>query len=471
MKLLAIISLVLLLTACGESQVVVEPKFDVAELQPGGAMTTKRLYTRSFVYPGKALSRKQQLDFWTGFSFFRDPWVTAPSATEDRDGLGPLFNTRSCVRCHTAGSRAKADKTGEILPFPLVIRLGSVESKITTVDPVYGGQIQPRAIRFNHVKLTESTEGEAWLKLDYRKISGQFSDGERYELWQPSYQLSKLAYGELSSHIGLSPRFAPNVFGAGLLNAIDEADLLAQEDSQDTDQDGISAVYNRVPDVVTGKVSVGRFGFKAKHPNLYQQVAAAFRDDIGITNNLFLSESCTGSQTACQQASSVGGHDAAEIPDKLLDLTVKFNEFLGVPPARDLQSKQVNKGRKVFYQLGCQQCHTPSYTTAKNYPIAELAEQKIWPYTDLALHDMGADLADGVYEFKANGSEWRTPPLWGIGLQKKVTGEQRYLHDGRARTIQEAILWHGGEAQAAKQAFSELDLTQRQALIKFLRAI
>ena len=192
---------------------------------------------------------------------------------------------------------------------------------------------------------------------------------------------------------------------------------------------------------------------------------------LKITNNLFLSESCTGSQTACQQASSVGGHNAAEIPDKLLDLTVKFNEFLGVPPARDLQSKQVNKGRKVFYQLGCQQCHTPSYTTAKNYPIAALAGQKIWPYTDLALHDMGADLADGVYEFKANGSEWRTPPLWGIGLQKKVTGEQRYLHDGRARTIQEAILWHGGEAQAAKQAFSELDLTQRQALIKFLRAI
>ena len=333
----------------------------------------------------------------------------------------------------------------------------------------YGGQVQHRVIDYNRSLLPVPVKPEAWLDLQFETISGQFADGSRYELQKPNYKLTQLGYGKLAPHIGLSPRLAPNVFGAGLLNAIAEKDLLAQEDIQDNDQDGISGRYNRVPNVVTGELEVGRFGFKAKHPNLDQQVAAAFRDDIGITNPLFKEEVCTEAQPSCSKASALGGHDSVELPQKLLNLVNDFSQFLAVPPARNLQDKQ--QGRALFYQLNCHQCHTPSYTTDKNFPVSELAEQIIWPYTDLALHDMGEGLADGVIEFDASGSEWRTPPLWGIGLQKKYTGQQRYLHDGRARTIEEAILWHGGEAQASQVMYKQLDKKQREELLAFIAAI
>lgn len=473
------------LSACdsGQSQYVSSqpkvPAFDLIEQQTGGSITHKRLYA-SYLYPGKMLNSKQQLDFWSGFSFFRDPWVAAPSATGNRDGLGPLFNTRSCIACHTAGSRANIDEAGLILPLSLVVRLGSKDPKNKGVDPVYGGQIQPRAISYrlidseiiNKLPYTDNV-GEAWLDKSYSKVQGNFKDGSSYELQKPSYQLTNLAYGDLAPHIGLSVRLAPNIFGMGLLNAIKTADLLKQEDINDGDGNGISAKYNRVPNVLTQAIEVGRFGFKAKQPNLHQQVAAAFRDDIGIINSSFSAETCTNTQMACNYASEYGGHSLAdlEIPDNRLDLTVSFNEFLGVPPARNLQSKSVQAGRTLFYQLNCQQCHTSSYITDESYPVKALANQTIWPYTDLALHDMGEGLADGVYEFEANGREWRTAPLWGIGLQHLTTGQQRFLHDGRARTINEAILWHGGEAESIKKAYTELTKPQRDALIKFIKAI
>lgn len=483
-KSLFITGLVATLSACDKPDTDTEnkaqaPAFEQSEMLTGGGLTHKRLYA-SYLYPGEQLSSKQQLKFWTGFSFFRDPWVAAPSATGNRDGLGPLFNTRSCIACHTAGSRAKVDEIGHILPLSLVVRLGSKDANISSVDPIYGGQIQPRAISYRltdaaMVKQSPYTDnvGEAWLDKSYSKISGSFADGELYQLLKPSYQLTTLAYGELAPHIGLSVRLAPNIFGMGLLNAINTADLLSQEDINDSDGNGISAKYNRVPNVITGAIEVGRFGFKAKQPNLHQQVAAAFRDDIGITNTSFPDESCTNTQMACNYAAEYGGHSLAdlEIPDNRLDFTVTFNELLGVPPARNLKSERVQAGRTLFYQAKCQQCHTPKYVTGENYPVKALAKQTIWPYTDLALHDMGEGLADGVYEFKANGQEWRTPPLWGIGLQQYKTGQQRFLHDGRARTISEAILWHGGEAEPAKQAYVALTKQQRDALVKFVKAI
>ncbi len=455
--------------------------FNQSEHKPGGDITTRRLYA-SFVYPGAKLSAQQQLDFWSGFSFFRDPWVAAPSATGNRDGLGPLFNTRSCIACHTAGGRAKIDapKSGsnEVIPLSLVVRLGSQIKGVTSDDPNYGGQIQPRATSYRLLDsgltaAVNANKGEAWLKLSYEIIKGAFDDGEIYELQKPHYQLSRLAYGELAEHTGISVRLAPNVFGVGLLNAIAIQDLEVQEDTDDINEDGISAKYNRVINVITGQTEFGRFGFKAKQPNLHQQVAAAFRDDIGITNSSFPNENCAEQQLVCQQASQAGGHSHAnlEIPTNRLDITVTFNELLGVPPARNLENKVTQQGRKHFYQLNCQQCHTPSYITDKNYPVEALANQTIWPYTDLALHDMGEGLADGVFEFDATGSEWRTPRLWGIGLQEKMTGQQRLLHDGRARTINEAILWHGGEAEKSQQAYKALSVEQRNAVVKFIQAI
>ena len=458
------LTLAVLLVGCSKA-----PDFNTSELQPGGSLTAKRLSERSYIYPGKGITKAQELDFWTGFSLFRDPWVIAPSSTKDRDGLGPLFNARSCVACHDAGGRAKTHEAGEFLPLPLIIRLGSTDKNIMDVDPIYGGQLQPRTIDYDRARLPEKIKPEAWLKLDFTEVKGKFADGTSYQLHRPNYELTKLGYGELATHTGLSPRHAPNVFGMGMLDAISDSDLLAQEDVNDSNNDGISAKYNRVPNVVTGATEIGRFGFKAKHPNMDQQVAGAFRGDIGITSSLFPTEDCTETQISCAVASMLGGHDSVEIPDKLLQLVNDFNRFLAVPPTRRLQDKLA--GRALFYQLDCHLCHTPSYQTDDNYSVKELAGQTIWPYTDLALHDMGEGLADGVYEFSANGREWRTPPLWGIGLQKAYTGQARYLHDGRARSIEEAILWHGGEAQKSQTAYINLSKEQRTQLLTFLAAI
>ncbi|REL32196.1 di-heme oxidoreductase family protein [Thalassotalea euphylliae] len=443
--------------------------------KPGGGMTMKRISTRSYIFPGESVKGKAKLDFWTGFSLFRDPWVIAPSSTKDRDGLGPLFNARSCVACHQGGSRGKMSQHGEHLPTSLLIRLGPIADRYATEKYTdghnYGGQIQPRAIKFNHGRLEKSPVGEAWLNLSYKTIDGEYADGTPYQLQKPSYQLTRLAYGEISEGIAPSPRFSPNVFGAGLLDAISEQDLLAQEDADDTNGDGISPRYNRVADHVNGSKGVGRFGLKAKHPSLKQQVVAAFRDDIGITNNVFPQESCEPAQLECFAASKLGGHTSVEIPDKLVNLVMAFSQHLGVPPTRNPQSLRALKGRQLFNQLGCASCHTPSYTTASNYPDNNLANQTIWPYTNLALHDMGEGLADGAMEGQATGREWRTPPLWGIGLQQAVLGEARYLHDGRARSIEEAVLWHGGEARPAQQKFKQLSAQERNALLTFLHSI
>jgi len=456
------------LSACSDNSV---PDFDKSELAPGGEMTTKRLANRSYVAVGRNVSRAKELNFWTGFSLFRDPWVIAPSSTRDRDGLGPLFITRSCVTCHHDGGRGPMSQAGIHQPISLLMRLGSTLPKVNAVDPNYGGQIQPRAVNLIHSRVKKQPSGEAWLDLQYQTIEGTFADGQPYQLRKPSYQLTKMAYGELAPNIGLSPRYAPSIYGMGLLDAIDEQDLLAQQDIDDANEDGISAKYNLVTNVETKQLAIGRFGFKAKHPTLNQQVAAAFNGDIGITSPLFPKENCSDNQPNCHVVSNLGEQDGVEIPQKLLTLVNEFSAYIGVQPARTLTSDRVQQGRKLFYTSGCAHCHTPSYTTAKDYPLIPLANQKIWPYTDLALHDMGQGLADGITEFDANGQEWRTPPLWGIGIQKRISGSSNFLHDGRARSIEEAILWHGGEAAAAQQQYISLSSSDRAALLQFLKSI
>ena len=479
-----VIALVACLSCCSK---VSAPDFEQAEHLPAGGMTGKGLSDRSFVQVGRNVNRKEELTFWTGFSLFRDPWVIAPSSTKDRDGLGPLFNTRSCISCHTSGGKGPAPTQGISKPSALVIRFGSAEHNIFS-DPIYGAQLQPRAIAVTHSSIQPDLLGEAKLQLSTKEIYGNYADGTPYTLRQPRYQLTDLAYGDLDSRTVLSPRFSPVIYGVGLLDAISKHDLLTQEDINDNNQDGISAKYNRVPimpsnhntaefhgsvENVTdaGLIGIGRFGHKAKQPSLHQQVAAAFRDDIGITNTLFVSESCSIEQANCHSASVIGGHQSVEIPDKLLDLVTQFNQLIAVPPARNLDSAKAQQGRELFYQLGCESCHTASYTTDAEYPHESLANQKIWPYTNLALHDMGERLADGVNEYAADGREWRTPPLWGIGARKNMRNKNLFLHDGRATTVAEAILWHGGEAQASQQSFMQLEQAQRNALLAFLDAI
>jgi len=472
-----------LLMGCSEHSA---PKFQAEELAPGGQMTVKELKGLSYIYPGDNISSMEKLNFWSGFSFFRDPWVIAPASTTSRDGLGPLFSTRSCIACHDAGSRGPLSSAGESLPISLVIKFGKkdnylAQSELSFSDPSYGDQLQPRGLPIKHPVMDKKVVGEASLNLTYSIIEGSFADGTPYQLRKPHYQLTNLAYGELASHIGLTPRFAPNIYGTGLLDAIKQDDLLALEDVDDNDNDGISAKYNRVVDVATQEVKIGRFGLKANHPNLAQQVAAAFRNDIGITNHLFPSESCTAKQLRCKQVATLttpkasitvtGREHELEINERLFNLVVTFNQLIGVPPARNLQNPITQSGRALFYRVGCSQCHQPSYQTDQAYPIKALANQTIWPYTDLALHDMGEGLADGVIDNKATGREWRTAPLWGIGLQQKNTNRSEFLHDGRARSISEAILWHGGEAKTAQQKYLQLTKVERDALHVFIQSI
>ncbi|WP_105170138.1 di-heme oxidoreductase family protein [Pseudoalteromonas sp. T1lg23B] len=463
------LSVALLSAITVQEQVHTVPAFSEQELYPGGQATARRVARRTFIHPAGNVPTIQQLDFWDGFSFFRDPWVASPAITKDRDGLGPLFNARSCKTCHNDGGRGRLAKEGELASPALLFRL--LKKNTWGVDAHYGGQLQPNAVRLSHPKLLKPVLAEGNVRVRYETIEGYYPDGTAYSLIKPSYQIEQLGYGALESDTVISARYAPAVYGMGLLDAISEQDLFAQQDIADKDQDGISAKYNLVTNLNTERRSIGRFGFKGLHATLEQQIAGAFVNDIGITNPFFKQETCTKVQHACRSAASIDPKGTLDIPKKLHDLTTYMGQILAVPKARDLLSPQAQQGRTLFYQLQCDTCHTPSYTTQKDYPVAALQGQKIYPYTDLALHDMGEGLADQGMENLAQGSEWRTPPLWGIGLQQRVQGYQAFLHDGRARTIEEAILWHGGEAQQTKLQFMSLNINERNALIYFLKQI
>ncbi len=258
------------------------------------------------------------------------------------------------------------------------------------------------------------------------------------------------------------------MIGLGLLEAIPESALLAHADPDDRNGDGISGRPNRVYDQATGKTVMGRFGWKAGQPTLNQQNADAFFNDMGLSTRLFNGTSCTERQQECR-ALPDGGE--LEVSDNILAQVLFYTRNLGVPARRNVDDPQVLTGKGLFHQAGCQRCHVPAFTTSAEAAEPELANQLIRPYTDLLLHDMGEGLADGRPEFEATGSEWRTPPLWGIGLTETVSGHTQFLHDGRARNLLEAILWHGGEAEQAKQTVLGFDQAERQALLAFLESL
>ena len=265
-----------------------------------------------------------------------------------------------------------------------------------------------------------------------------------------------------------SPRVAPAMIGLGLLEAIPEQDILEQADPEDLDQDGISGKVNMVWDVINEKKSLGRFGWKANQPNLRQQTAGAFLGDIGITSSLFSSENCASGQDAC--AGSIHG-GSPELIDVILDDTAFYSSTLGVPAQRNGDDPEVLAGQKIFKELNCQGCHRMSWETGDNEISVALAGQTIHPFTDMLLHDMGPELADGRPDFDADGQEWKTPPLWGIGLLKTVNGHTRLMHDGRARSLEEAILWHGGEGEDSRDRFKNLSAEDRSQLIRFLESL
>ena len=435
----------------------------ILQTQMGGDTTIVTTNRNSFALAAANLNNQERRIFEVGDSFFTQNWVTAPASTEARDGLGPTFNAQSCSSCHTLDGRAQPPADNDDPERGLLFRLSIPGVDPVTggpvADPTYGGQLQDRAI------LTVPPEGR--FLINYREMPGEYEDGAPYTLLQPDYSFAELAFGPTHPDLLVSPRIAPAVFGGGLLEAIPESDILALADPDDADGDGISGRANMVWDVRAGDTRLGRFGWKANVPTLEQQIAGAFHGDVGITSPLFPEENCPAGQADCRVALNGG---SPELPQARLDKITFYNQTLAVPAMRDVDDPQVRDGARLFLEAGCAACHTPSHTTGQ-HPVPAVSGQVIFPYTDLLLHDMGEGLADGRPDFLADGREWRTPPLWGIGLIENVNNHTRLLHDGRARDIAEAILWHDGEGLAAREEFRKMSREEREALLRFLESL
>jgi CxxC motif-containing protein (DUF1111 family) len=418
----------------------------------------------------------RELDFKVGNGLFRKLWVTAPSSTASSDGLGPLFNARSCQSCHLKDGRAhpptgphdpangmflRLSVPAEVSDLPPPV--AEIEGYLATLpEPTYGGQLQDFGV--------PGLRGEARMGIAYEEVPVTLGDGEVVSLRRPAYGVEDAAYGPIDPATMISPRVASQMIGLGLIEAVPEADVLALADPDDADGDGISGRPNIVWSAAAGRPMLGRFGHKAGEASIRDQASAAFAGDIGISTSLHPDGSgdCTEAQAACRGL-PVGGEPEAD--DTVLDLVTFYSRNLAVPARRDPGDRQVLKGKRVFYAAGCPACHQPKFVTDRLDGQPEQSFQLIWPYTDLLLHDMGEGLADGRPEARATGSEWRTAPLWGIGLTETVTGRASYLHDGRARTLMEAILWHGGEAQTARDTVAQLPKAEREALIRFLESL
>ncbi|GLS89749.1 thiol oxidoreductase [Psychromonas marina] len=439
-------------------------------VKSGGGTTSRQTGSNAYSMPASNLELMKRLDFSVGNSFFRNPWVSAPASTDARDGLGPIMNTNACQGCHVKDGRGKGKEAGDQNAITMLIRLSipatTSEQQQALIkqgsigDPTYGGQLQDMAI--------QGIQPEGQVQIDYSYHHVAFEDGFEIELRTPTLSVSDLNYGPMHQDVMLSARVAPAMIGLGLLETISAQDLLNNADPDDTNNDGISGKINYVWDIEKQQTRIGRFGWKAGQPTLMQQNAAAFAGDLGLTSRLFLSDDCTEKQSDCKQAAHGGTH---EVSDNILDFVEFYSQHLAVPARRDINNPQVVAGKKLFEQANCNACHVESYTTEKRPDRLALSEQKITPYTDLLLHDMGMGLADHRPEFLANGQEWRTAPLWGLGYQKEVNGHTFLLHDGRARNILEAIVWHGGEAEQAKQKVLAFNDSERQALLKFLNSL
>jgi CxxC motif-containing protein (DUF1111 family) len=313
------------------------------------------------------------------------------------------------------------------------------------------------------------------MHIDYEEVPVKLGDGTTVSLRKPTYSITDLKYGALHPKTMMSPRVAPQMIGLGLIEAIPEAQIRANADPDDKNGDGISGRTNEVWSLEKNKVMLGRFGWKAGVPSIREQSAGAFAGDIGLSTPVVRKSSgdCTAAQSFCLNAPNGDSErdDNLEVGPKLFDHVVFYAQNLAVPPRRNAKDPAVAEGKTLFYQLQCQSCHTPSFSTGAVEGQPHLSNQKIWPYTDLLLHDMGEGLADNRPEGMADGREWRTAPLWGIGLTETVSGHTFFLHDGRARSIEEAILWHGGEAQASRDGYAALSKAEREALDSFVNSL
>jgi CxxC motif-containing protein (DUF1111 family) len=426
----------------------------------GGTTTVSNRSSNAYEQPSAGLSAAEVNRHLKGDLAFEAVFVTAPAPLNS--GLGPLFNNASCAGCHLRNGRG-LPQPGQLLArvsLPAIEASSSdapgmpianyhpeatVDLESTPPVPGLGTQIQDHGVY--------GQAPEATVDLQWQEQTGQYGDGTPYRLRSPQPHITLRDGSPLPPSVQVSLRLPPPVFGLGLLEAVPDTDILALADPEDRNQDGISGRPNQVWDVVQQTTALGRFGLKANQPNLLQQSAAAYVNDMGITNPLFPNPD-----------------GSSDIDRTTLDQATFYVQTLAVPGRTLLNDPEVQRGEMLFTVANCAACHVSELRTG-NHPIPVLTNQVIHPYTDLLLHDLGDGLADHRSDFQATGTEWRTSPLWGIGLTQTVLPYSSYLHDGRARTLEEAILWHSGEAEASKEAFRTMSAADRAALIRFLRSL
>ena len=450
----ALAAVAVVVAACQSSSPTPASDPDTALL--GGTGQSSTTVTRRSRTPARNLSVDYRGPFQIGDGIFNRNWAPAPAAPVGTDGLGPTFNAMSCSGCHASNGRGSPPDGDE--PFlGLLLRIGAPGSGLhggPAPDPTYGDQLQPYGIF--------GVPGEGTPKVTYVEVAGAYADGESYSLRAPTYTVTDWSFGPLAAGAILGPRLAPQTIGLGLLQAVDEATILEL-----AMQSGGKPNY--VWDARAQKMALGRFGWKANQPTLEQQVLAAAANDLGITNTLFIANNCPSAQIACGAApASVSNPELQQLYENGL---VVHAMGTAVPARRQLDDPAALHGEDLFGSIGCASCHVPKMKTGTLPSWPELSNQTIRPFTDLLLHDMGPDLADGRPDFLASGSEWRTPPLWGLGLVEGIEQHLFLMHDGRARSFAEAVLWHGGAAQSSKEAFRTMPKSDRDALVAFLGSL
>ncbi len=416
-----------------------------------------RAYGQSIELPDE----KRRRHYLDGFDSLTQKWVM-PFLPTGVWGRGPLSNAESCLECHVNSGRGSAPTTSTEPMRTLITRV-SVAGKNAIGGPLphprYGHQLK-------HMGVVNEVPGEAEVFARWEDRPVKFADGEVVTLRVPSLSIEQLMYGPLGDDALISPRKAQPLIGLGLLEAIPDSTIEAL--ARAAKPHGGKGKINHVWDHAAKRSAIGRFGLKASHPNLGQQIMAAFHDDMGVTSNLFPSENCTEAQKSCLDVFSSPQPELGPNQFTPLLFYVRAN---AAPARRDVEDADVKRGETLFADAGCAACHVPEIKTGDCAPIPKIAHRTIQRYTDLLLHDMGAALADNRPDFEANGNEWRTPPLWGLGLAKTVNGHTDLLHDGRARDTTEAILWHAGVASFSRDAFLKMPKQDRQALLQFLDSL
>jgi CxxC motif-containing protein (DUF1111 family) len=490
----------------------------------GGEATTQVLNEEAFGQSAPAIKNEFELDavFKSGDHLFRSV----------HKGQGPLFNNPTCQGCHLKDGRGEVPSSPANPMISMLLRISDGQGN---PDPIYGEQLQTFGViagypsgalaKFNGALDEGLVYGEAYPFVEYEMVTGQFSDGESYELRKPVYKVKDLSYGEFNPSVRFSPRVSPSVFGSGLLHAIPEDYITSYADPDDADNDGISGRAVFVTEPISNETQLARFGYKLSTSSVLHQASGAYSKDMGITNSVDREEPCTANQQVCIEGAELepnDENDGLDLNDVDLAQVEFYNRLLAVPMRRGFDTannqwdEEVVAGRKLFFEANCSGCHIPRHKTLEapgsllgdvglldiqetSTPIAALSNQVIYPFTDLLLHDMGGQcapisrettagemcqagddciyvqrcdgLADGLPEGDASGSEWRTAPLWGLGLVNQVNARATFLHDGRARTISEAILWHGGEAEQSKLAFINMSKVERNQLVVFLNSL